>query len=471
MTRRIWDIALLFLISVLSLTLTPPLHAQNATTSLRGVVKDPSGAVVPGATITLLNGGTGQSLTATSKGGGEYQLQQIPPAKYTLTVDAPGFGTQTKTAELLVNQPATIDFTMTLQSNNVVVNVSAAAQTLNTTDASLGGSFNNVAIQSLPSETRNVPDLLSLQPGVFFLPVSGDPRQQDSRSGSVNGGRSDQGNITLDGVDDNDQVGGFAFTGVLRETQDSIEEFRVTTGSANADAGRSSGAQVSLVTKSGTNKFHGAAYEFNRPTITVSNDFFVKQAQLNTGEANVPGKLIRNIFGGDVGGPIVKDKLFFFANYEGTRKAESTSVSRTTSTASYLQGNITYQGDNPATGAVENQTITAAQLVKLDAGCTVCNTPAYPNGPGANPYALAYLRSEPAANGATLGDGGFNSGSYTFSSPNPQTLNTTILRLDYIPTEKHRIFARGNLQKDTTGGVEQFPGRARRPSSATIPRV
>ena len=123
------------------------------------------------------------------------------------------------------------------------MNVSAATETLNTNDASLGNAMNNVTIQALPSETRNVPDLLSLQPGVFFLPPPSNPALQDSRSGAVNGGRSDQGNITLDGVDDNDQANGFAFTGVLRETQDSIEEFRVTTGNANADAGRSSGAQ------------------------------------------------------------------------------------------------------------------------------------------------------------------------------------------------------------------------------------
>ena len=438
--------------------------AQNATTSLRGSVKDPSGAVVPGATITLLNSASGQTITATSGGGGDYQLQQIQPATYTITVEAKGFGSQTKTAELLVNQPATVNFTLTLGGNNVVVNVSAATETLNTTDASLGDAMNNATIQSMPSETRNVPDLLSLQPGVFFLPVpaSQTSQMQDSRSGAVNGGRSDQGNITLDGVDDNDQVNGFAFTGVLRETQDSIEEFRVTTGNANADAGRSSGAQVSLVTKSGTNKFHGAAYEYNRPTFTVSNDYFVKQAELNSGEANIPGKLIRNIFGADVGGPILKDKLFFFGNYEGTRRAESASVSRTTPFASYQQGNINYTGDivngSGVVTGTENQTITMAALAKLDAGCQVCNTAAYPNGPGANPAALAYLQSEPAANGSTLGDG-LNTGSYTFSSPNPQTLNTTIVRLDYIPTEKHRIFARGNLQKDTVGGLEQFPGQ------------
>ncbi len=135
---------------------------------------------------------------------------------------------------------------------------------------------------------------------------------------------------------------GFAFTGVLRQTQDSIEEFRVTTGDANADAGRSSGAQISMVTKSGTNKFHGAAYEYHRPTFTVANDWFNKQAQLNSGQPNIPGKLIRNIFGADVGGPSLKDKLFFFGNYEGTRQAENQQVNQTTPTATYQAGHLIY---------------------------------------------------------------------------------------------------------------------------------
>ena len=166
-----------------------------------------------------------------------------------------------------------------------------------------------------------MPDLLSLQPGVLYLPNS-----TDSRTGAVNGGRSDQGNVTIDGVDDNDQVNGYAFTGVLRETQDSIEEFRVTTSNANADAGRSSGAQVSMVTKSGTNKYHGAAYEYYRPPLTASNNWFNKQAQINEGLPNVPTKVLRNIFGVAVGGPIKKDKLFFFANFEAKRQAEDEQV-------------------------------------------------------------------------------------------------------------------------------------------------
>jgi len=453
---------------VLSLALSFSAFAQVATTSLRGQVKDPSGAVVPGAKITLTNAATGQTINTTSSATGEYTFPQIPPARYTIKATAQGFGDQSKTAELLVNQPATVDFTMTLQSLSQVVNVSAEAETLNTTDASLGNSMGNTLIQALPSETRNVPDLLSLQPGVLYIPAGSNGNgaaselnpMGDSRSGAVNGVRSDQGNVTVDGVDDNDQIYGYAFTGVLRETQDSVEEFRVATSNSNADEGRSAGAQVSLITKSGTNKFHGAAYEYNRPTMTVSNNYFNKQSELSSGQANVAPKLIRNIFGADVGGPILKDKLFFFGNYEGTRQAEDAEVIRTVATSSYLAGNLTYLGDDTS-GDVVPVTLSAAQVGQLDSGCISnggCANAQYTPGPGPNQYALAYFASEPAANGILEGDG-YNTGSYAFSSPNPLSENTSILRLDWTPNNQHRIFIRGGLQKDTTDGIEQFPGQ------------
>ncbi len=426
--------------------------AQSANTSLRGVVKDPGGALVPDAKITITDKATGNALSTTSNAAGAYQFSQIPPAKYTITVNATGFGDQSKTAELLVNQPATIDFTLSVQANTVTVDVSASAQTLNTSDASLGNSDDNAEIQALPSETRNVPDLLSLQPGVLYLPSPG-YGAGDSRSGAVNGGRSDQGNVTVDGIDDNAQVGGLAFQGVLRQTQDSIEEFRVTTGDANADAGRSSGAQISMVTKSGTNKFHGAAYEYHRPTFTVANDWFNKQAQLGSGLPNIPGKLIRNIFGADLGGPLKKEKLFFFGNYEGSRLAENNQVTEVAPTAAYQAGNLTYLDGNN-----NNQILSPSDIKALDSGCQVCNLPPYSNPPGDNPNALAYFNQMPAANGSALGDG-LNEGSYSFSSPAPIHLNTTIGRIDYIPSDKHRIFVRGNLQDDTTAFPEHFPGQ------------
>jgi hypothetical protein len=449
---------------VLLLALAATAFAQNATTSLRGVVKDPAGAVLPGATITLTNNANGQMIRATSNPTGEYTFPALSPASYTIKATAPGFADQIRVAELLVNQPATVNLTMTLQAATQVVNVSAEAQTLNTTDASLGSSMGNNLIQALPSETRNVPDLLSLQPGVLYLPSQpGGPGASesnpmgDSRSGAVNGVRSDQGNVTVDGVDDNDQVFGYAFTGVLRETQDSIDEFRVATSNTNADEGRSAGAQVSLVTKSGSNQLHGSVYEYNRPTLTVSNNYFNKLAELTSGQPNIPPKLIRNIFGGSMGGPIKKDKLFFFGNYEGLRQAEDTEVTQTVATQSYLAGNLIYQGDN-SSGGIQNVLLTPAQVTALDAGCSVCNSAQYPSNPGPNPNALAYFSAEPAANGTLTGDG-LNTGSFTFASPNPQTENTSILRIDFTPNSNHRIFVRGGLQKDTTAGTEQFPGQ------------
>src|SRR5262249_8365740 len=150
----------------------------------------------------------------------------------------------------------------------------------------------------------------------------------DSRGGAVNGAHSDQSNITLDGVDVNDQVNGYAFTAVLPVTFDSVQEFLVTTTNYGADAGRSSRGQMSLVTKTGTNKFHGSIYEYLRNTYTSANDYFVKSSQIQTGEPNKAPKLIRNIFGGSVGGPFKKDRFYFFLNYEAARQREESSVLR-----------------------------------------------------------------------------------------------------------------------------------------------
>src|SRR4029077_2020438 len=153
---------------------------------------------------------------------------------------------------------------------------------VNTQDATLGNNFNARQLTDLPSEGRDPVSILSLQPGVVYIGNQVN-QDDDSRGGSVNGARSDQTNVTLDGLDDNDQLNGYAFTGAMRATMDSLQEFRVTTSNYDASAGRSSGAQVNLVTKSGTNVFHGSGYEYYRPNFTVANDWFNKQAELNAG--------------------------------------------------------------------------------------------------------------------------------------------------------------------------------------------
>ena len=223
---------------------------------------------------------------------GVYQFLQVPPATYALTVFAPGFGTLKRDNVVLqVSLPATLDVSMEVKGKSEVVEVTGVAPLVNTTDATLGHAFGAEQIQNLPAEGRDPVSILSLQPGVVYVGRNVD-QTFDSRGGSVNGARSDQTNVTLDGIDNNDQELGFAFQGALRTPLESIQEFRVTTSNSNADAGRSSGAQVALLTKSGTNSFHGSVYEYNRSNVGEANDWFNKHNQLNSGFPNEPPHLV-----------------------------------------------------------------------------------------------------------------------------------------------------------------------------------
>ena len=300
----------------------------QATTSVRGSVSDPSGSAIGGATVLLSNPESQTVRTATTGAQGEYQFLFVPPGTYTLTVTAQGFARNEQTGlQLLVNTPATVNAQLKLGQVNESVTVSSEAAALDLVDASIGNSFSETQVKQVPLEGRNVPDLLSLQAGVAYTGNRTDlDKDQDTRNGAVNGARSDQSNITLDGVDVNDQANGYAFTAVLPVTLDSVQEFRVTTTNYGADQGEGSGAQVTLVTKSGTNQLHGSLYEYLRNTATSANDYLVKTAELLDGQPNKPLKLDRNIFGVSVGGPIQKNRLFFFANYEGTRQREENSA-------------------------------------------------------------------------------------------------------------------------------------------------
>ena len=439
--------------SVFLLLITASLIAlsQTAVTSLHGIVTDPSGALVPTAKIAITETRTGFKAERSVNDHGEYSFEQLPPGQYSIETSAPGFAAEKRSTELLVNQPASVNFKMSVTSTGDTIEVDASEALMNTSDATIGTPFNNQQIQSLPFEGNNVLDLLSLQAGVVFL---GDqkPAQQDadSRSGAIDGARSDQSNLTLDGLDDNDQGRGYSFSGVLRSTRDSVEEFRVVTTNANADSGRSSGAQISLVTKSGTNVLHGSVYEYHRPTNAVANNWFNKQAEAESGLANRPGKLLRNTFGASVGGPIRKDKLFFFATYEGQKLAESTQVFRNVPLPGFLAGNLTYVNASGGT-----TTLAPSDIAAIDPGCK--STGSCPLGNGVNPAVLAYWAKYPTYNSLSSGDG-YNIGQYTFSSPAPQSLITNILKLDYAINDKQRLFFRGNLQTDNTVGEAQFPG-------------
>ena len=427
--------------------------SQTAVTSLHGTVADQSGAMVPDAHVMLSNPDTGYKSERISDAHGDYAFEQIAPGRYSVTAQSSGFAAQKMTVELLVNQARAVDFKLSVAAASVeTVDVVDTASTLNLSDATVGTPFDTPQIQTLPFEGNNVLDLLSLQAGVLFLGDKSSSQQDtDSRNGSVDGARSDQSNVTLDGLDDNDQNKGYAFSGVLRSTRDSVEEFRVVTTNANADAGRSSGAQVSLVTRSGTNAYHGSMYEYYRPTNTVANNWFNKQAEDSANEPNVPPKYLRNTFGGSFGGPVKKDKAFYFVAYEGQRTAESQQVTQEVPSAAFRSGQLTYVAAGGST-----VTLKPADIARMDPNCT--GNKSCPLGAGVDPAALAYYATLPLPNSQAPNDG-YNLFGYTFASPAPQSLNTLIAKFDENLHANHRLFLRFNAQSDHTSGPAQFPGQ------------
>jgi carboxypeptidase family protein len=463
---------------VLSLILLPSsLFAQQGTTSIVGDVTDPQGATVTTAKVTATDASSGVSRQTETDAAGHFQFLALQPGTYVLRVELQGFRTATTgKIEALVSTTQKVSIKLELGSVTETVTVSeGAVAAVNTTDATMGNAFDSRQILALPFEGRDAAAVLSLEPGVTFIGnnVNG---LVDTRNGAVNGGRSDQANITLDGVDNNDQLLGTAFQGAVRSTLDSIEEFRVTTAGDNADQGRSSGGQVALITKSGTNTFHGSLYEQNRPTVTAANDWFNKHKELNNGEANVAQKIVRNTFGGALGGPIKKDRLFFFGTYEGQRKAEDVQISRNIPSLSLRDGVVIYPCADPTQclgGSVAGQSGTMhsfapgtfgvgpAQIKIMDPNCTARGTCPLGNGP--DPAVLAVFQKYPSPNSSNCVnfDGFDNFTCFAFSSPNPTRLNTSIAKIDYNLTRSgsHRLFLRGNYQTDRQDAPPQFPGQ------------
>ena len=365
----------------------------------------------------------------------------------------------------MVKTPSTINIKFQVAGGTTIGNRRSQALLINRTDASLGNVIENNQIAELPIADRNVVYLLSLQPGVAYLGGAADANQAtDTRSGAVNGVRSDQSNVTLDGIGVNDQNNGYAFTSVLNTPPDSVEEFRVTTANSNADSGYSSGGQVALVTKSGTNAFHGSAYEYNRNTIFSANDPFLKNAQLTSGQSNKAPKLLRNVFGVTVGGPIMKNRLFFFANYEGRRDAEGSSTLRNVPSPTLRAGILMYLCADPTqcpggtVQGIDNNPypvqpgyygLNFTQIQGMD-----------PEGIGVNQAVLKVLNQYPAANEFNAGDGS-NTLGFRFSPNVDRSFNTYITRLDYHITSNgsETLFVRGQIQNFKEPGPQQFPGK------------
>jgi len=475
----------IFAILAICLSFTIIAYAQTGTSSVRGAVTDKTGAAIVGAKVTVINAAQGLHREGATDGSGAYEFLALPPGSYVLTIESKGFRKfEEKNLQLQVNSPATVNATLAVGSAAEIIEVSAQAVTLNTTDASLGSAFSENQVKELPLEAGNVPELLSLQAGVAYTGNRPDiNKDTDTRSGAVNGARSDQSNITLDGVDVNSDTKGYAFTSVLPITQDSVQEFRVTTSNYNADEGRSSGAQVSLVTKSGTNDFHGSLFESHRGTGTSANDYFIKLSELQSGQPNEPPKLLRNNFGGSLGGPIKKERLFFFVNYEGHRQREAQSVVRIVPSAALQDGVVQYECQTLPDGSLDTTTCPGGTVQGLNGSHTVQPgyfgltptqiknmdplftnpPPGYTGSVGPSPIMLKYFQSFAPfpANDNSVGDG-VNFVGYRFKGPVAINTNWYIARADYKITSNgnHTIFWRGALRNDTNDGVPYLPGGA-----------
>ena len=417
-------------------------HAQQDVTALTGMVTDAQGALVAGATVTVLNTATGAARKARTGGEGSYLFTQLAPGLYTVRVEANGFKTgERQNVRLTVGTPVTLDLRLAVGELTETVTVSDGPSRVNTRDATVGNDFTAGQITQLPLEGRNVLALLSLQPGAVYTSDTNavfrtnfGEADADPRNGAVNGGRSDQASVTLDGVDINDQQTGFAFQGALRVGVESVQEFRVVTAGMNADVGRSSGAQVALVTRGGTNEFRGALFHSHRNTVTSANSFFNNRAGLPR------AKLLRNVFGASIGGPVQQNRIFFFGSYEGRRDASEATVIRNAPTRLFRDGFIRYRNRS---GQIV--TLSPDQVRQLD-----------PLGAGVNPRVQEVLRLFPLPNDTSNIDP-LNFGGYRFNSPVRDNLNAATLRLDWNAAPSHRIFLRGNLQTDKGATALQFP--------------
>jgi len=423
---------------------------QAGTSTVTGIVSDPQGNVVAGASVTLINSGTNTSRTTTTNDVGKYSFEFVQPGDYRIEVEAKNFKKSVlSNVHALVAQSTSADVNLELGqlTETVTVSANAAEQLVNRDDATLGNTFVPKQITELPTNARSVPALLTLQPAT-------------TRDGNVAGARSDQANVTLDGVDINEtqtnSVGASvqddpiasnlpANNTVLRLNSEAIQEFRVTTTNANANQGHSSGAQISLVTRSGTNDWHGSAFELYRSKHLAANDFFNNRVGI------AKPQLIRHSFGGTFGGPIVKDRAFFFYSFEALRQTSQTSVVRTVPLASMGRGELRYR---TSTGSIV--TLTTAQL-----------NAAFP-ALDMNPAAISIFAAAAAkypANDFTTGDSTasrlLNAAGFRFNAATPVDLNSHVAKFDFNLTPNQQLFVRTNIIYDLTGQAPQFPDTPR----------
>src|SRR5277367_853383 len=395
-----------------------PLLAQNA--SLTGRIADPSKALIADARVAAISTGTNARYQATTDASGEYVLENLPPSNYRIEVEKPGFKKLVKPEVVLHIQDALkIDFEMTLGPSTETITVEGGAPLVNSESGTVSTVVDRSFVENLPLNGRSFQTLILLTPGVVATATASDDQGQFS----VNGQRADANYFTVNGVSANfgatgygtlAQIAGGALPALSVSggtnslvSVDAMQEFRIQTSSFAPEFGRTPGGQISIATRSGTNRFHGTLFEYFRNSILDANDWF---ADLN--HLAKPAER-QNDFGGVFGGPLVKDRTFFFFSYEGLRLRL------------------------PSTQETVVPDTTSRQLAQA-------------MGLGILPY----LNTYPVANGTELGAGlaQFNS---TFS--NPSSLGAYSIRMDQVLTSKINLFGRYNYSPSSLDQRGPFP--------------
>ncbi len=313
---------------VLSLMVLPFLHAQTVTTgAITGTVTDPSSAAIPGVTVTATEKATGATRTAVTDANGSYRISLLPPGEYALQFSAPGFKTLVPPpVKVVVTEVATLNVQMVLGEKRETVEVTSSAQVVQSQNATLGTVVENRTITEVPLSTRNYTQALTMSPGVIADVNNAAELGKGTQDVYVNGASNISNNFQMDGTDANNFGSGRAGNflqqgGIPIPNPDAIQEFKVQTTLFDAGYGRGAGANVDVVTKSGSNGLHGSLFEFFRNDVLVANDFF-----LNTNQQPRP-TMKQNQFGGSLGGRLVKERAFFFGSYQGTRQINGLSPS------------------------------------------------------------------------------------------------------------------------------------------------
>jgi hypothetical protein len=460
-------ILLSLLIVAILLMLAPALFAQSSGTgALTGTVTDPSGAVVPNVTVTLTSNETGQARTIVTGPDGAYRFSLIPPGTYKVKFAATGFKTEeVPSVTVNVSEIPVLNEALTVGQQSEAIEVQAEAAALQTADSTLGTVVSGNSIAEMPLASRNYTQVLGLEAGASSGANNGAALGKATLDLAVNGASPTQNNFQMDGASVINAFGAGAaadsgiYVGIPIPSPDAIGEFKVQTSTYDASYGRNPGANVNLITKSGTNQLHGSLFEFFRNEDLNANSFF--QNLYGGGTQQI---LKQNQFGGTAGGPVKKDKLFFFGSYQGTRMRNGIAPGGSEST---LLPPIPL-GDRSGPGF----------QAALGAAFCPANHPGNPNfntfvsifggqniacdGSNISPVALAILQVKNADGSYYVPSSGTNNfGRVNYSIPSIYTGNQYIGNFDYLLSSKHTLQGRYLFTEDpqtTPFGIGNLPG-------------